>query len=700
MRKLIRIFGLLSLIFLMSNFLLARDRIVIESKLFKGFKVKGKSAPEVIIASYTEPFFAFVGPSNIEAESKSISNLKDELNSIYQLKHVDHLTSGNMIWDGKKEFLNETILYEEFSYPIHFSPKMLSKSKVNLRIEMFKIKGTEVPINEVRGEKLIDTEIILNFNEPVILGFPSNGHTYFLSIFITKRKTSGVINGKISKVKSKLNLSQPPRPVHKVKPLYPKKCKENKIEGSVILELTTDKEGNVSKVRVIKSAHPDLENAAKQALKEWKYEPVFKKGKAVSAMFAVSVDYKFTQELAHESLVINVEVPVRVFKGSKFIDNLTIDDFEVYEDGKLQKLEAVYLIKKKSVERKEEKKKFTPDTSRTFYLFFEITEYSPRINDALRYFIQNVLMPGDNLFIVTPMRTYDMHPEALELKSTEEIVNEFRRLLRKDAMVGSMEYRSSITELTRLTRTFAAALFPGDQEYKRLHPEIASEYLALLDKSDPALFLQILVTAYRNLLERLDSLKHIDQSKLLDFAESLKGKEGQKYVFMFYQREFIPQIEPTLLAQIGSLYQSHHDVIQSLTDIFQSYKREITFDVNRIKHAFADASTPIHFMFFTKPAEHIPGLRLEEHSEHIYAAFREIAQATGGITESSSNPNFLFKKAVESSENYYLLYYAPLNYKRDGKFRNIKVRVKNLNCRVIHRAGYFANGMEVFSKYF
>ena len=85
------------------------------------------------------------------------------------------------------------------------------------------------------------------------------------------------------------------------------------------------------------------------------------------------------QEISHETLVVNIEVPVRVFKGSRFIDNLTIDDFEVYEDGKLQRLEAVYLVKKQDIERKDEKKIFSPDTSRTFYLFFEITDFSPRI---------------------------------------------------------------------------------------------------------------------------------------------------------------------------------------------------------------------------------------------------------------------------------------------------------------------------------
>jgi len=52
------------------------------------------------------------------------------------------------------------------------------------------------------------------------------------------------------------------------------------------------------------------------------------------------------QEIQHETIVVNIEVPVRVFDRGKFVDNLTIDDFEVYEDGKLQNVVAVYLIKK------------------------------------------------------------------------------------------------------------------------------------------------------------------------------------------------------------------------------------------------------------------------------------------------------------------------------------------------------------------
>ncbi|MCK7540062.1 MAG: hypothetical protein MZV63_58710 [Marinilabiliales bacterium] len=42
------------------------------------------------------------------------------------------------------------------------------------------------------------------------------------------------------------------------------------------------------------------------------------------------------QDIQHETGTLNIEIPVRVFKGDAFVDGVTIADFEVYEDGKLQ----------------------------------------------------------------------------------------------------------------------------------------------------------------------------------------------------------------------------------------------------------------------------------------------------------------------------------------------------------------------------
>ena len=69
-------------------------------------------------------------------------------------------------------------------------------------------------------------------------------------------------------------------------------------------------------------------------------------GALVFGLLILASFFLFAQELTHVVSVVNIEIPTRVFKGDKFIDNLTIKDFEVYEDGKLQPIEAVYLIKK------------------------------------------------------------------------------------------------------------------------------------------------------------------------------------------------------------------------------------------------------------------------------------------------------------------------------------------------------------------
>jgi hypothetical protein len=105
--------------------------------------------------------------------------------------------------------------------------------------------------------------------------------------------------------------------------------------------------------------------------------------------------FSFGQEIQEQATAINIEVPVRVFKGNTFIDNLTIDDFEIFEEGKLQKIEAVYLIQERQVKREESEKPFFPETKkRNFILIFEIMRYSRNIEEAVDYFVHNVIMPG------------------------------------------------------------------------------------------------------------------------------------------------------------------------------------------------------------------------------------------------------------------------------------------------------------------
>ena len=156
------------------------------------------------------------------------------------------------------------------------------------------------------------------------------------------------------------------------------------------------------------------------------------------------------QEIQHEAIAINVEVPVRVFSRGVFIDNLTIDDFELYEDGVKQTVDAVYLIKKTTIEREEsdlEKdeamRKFSPKpTMRQFILVFEVIDYSPRLDEVIDHFFNNVFAPEDKLTIVTPINSYELKNELFAKKPLQEVSNELKKKLRSDVRKGNAEYKS------------------------------------------------------------------------------------------------------------------------------------------------------------------------------------------------------------------------------------------------------------------
>lgn len=373
--------------------------------------------------------------------------------------------------------------------------------------------------------------------------------------------------------------------------------------------------------------------------------------------------HPLAQDIQHEVGVINIEVPVRVFKGGRFINNLTINDFELFEDGILQKIETVYLINKTAIKKHEGSEIPAPQVSRHFVLMFELTEYLPRVGDSLDHFFDNVLLPEDTLTVVTPGKTYNFKPEAMQKLPREEIVSQLKVKLRKDTRAGNAEYWSLIRDLQN-------------------------------SMSDEDLFLEQRLQNYESILKRLGDIRQIDEAKMMQFAGFLKDMGGQKNVFLFYQKELIPKIDFRDLVQMETSLQDSPDMIMKLNELFSFFKRDIRFDVAKVKQAFADSSISMHFILLTAQRQHYfsnNGMVMREQSEDIFSAFSEMAQATGGLINSSANAEYAFEQAVDASENYYLVYYSPQNYKSDGSFKNIKVAVKSGGYRISHRAGYIAN---------
>lgn len=395
------------------------------------------------------------------------------------------------------------------------------------------------------------------------------------------------------------------------------------------------------------------------------------------------------QDIQHETRTINIEVPVRVFQGGAFVDHLTISDFEVYENGRLQTLDAVYLIKKRVIERKEENKAFAPDTGRHFYLFFELTDYDPKIRQALDYFVKEVLAPGDELVIVTPLKTYRMKSDVLESTGRDKVFAKIEGILRRDILIGNADYNDVIEEMEALAATMAAAVGVNttDQQTQTMsNPFSGADSLFEVTTS-----MEEQLQMYAACLSRLESMRSIDEARVTGLADHLRSQSGQKEVFLFYQREFIPKIDPTVLNALMSSYNESPGITETVSSVFEFFHRETPLDIEPVKRSYSDSGATIHFLYLTRPAPKVRGVTMEEHSEDIFAPFREMSRATGGYIASTANISAAMESAVAASENYYLLYYAPQDYKADGLFRELEVRVKGAGYRTSHRQGYIAN---------
>jgi protein TonB len=91
--------------------------------------------------------------------------------------------------------------------------------------------------------------------------------------------------------------AQLPELPHKIvdaHPLYPDIARSNHIEGTVVLEAVIDTAGRVTQLRVLKSV-PLLDQAALDAVRQWKYTPSIYYGRPVSVLMTITVRFTLQQ---------------------------------------------------------------------------------------------------------------------------------------------------------------------------------------------------------------------------------------------------------------------------------------------------------------------------------------------------------------------------------------------------------------------
>lgn len=82
--------------------------------------------------------------------------------------------------------------------------------------------------------------------------------------------------------------------IKKLLPVYPPIAKVTRKEGTVVLQATISVTGNIENLRVV-SGHPMLQQAALDAVKEWRYRPYLLNGQPIEVETTINVIFKLTQ---------------------------------------------------------------------------------------------------------------------------------------------------------------------------------------------------------------------------------------------------------------------------------------------------------------------------------------------------------------------------------------------------------------------
>jgi len=92
-----------------------------------------------------------------------------------------------------------------------------------------------------------------------------------------------------------------PQAVRNRPPAYPWLARIQGWEGMVMLQVRVEPDGRASQVQIVKSSgHPALDQAALQAVSQWKFLPATRGGRAVGSTVKVPVRFRLTEDRRNE----------------------------------------------------------------------------------------------------------------------------------------------------------------------------------------------------------------------------------------------------------------------------------------------------------------------------------------------------------------------------------------------------------------
>lgn len=334
MNKKYRLLSLAIGFILWASWLPAAEEITIRVWLFQGTWMgdePGLKGVEILrVSSHPELYALKALVGGPESESKA--GLIDALLNIKNLRTLDDLFSSEKPLDEARPSFSFPVLGKQIAYRVDLSFKKLAPQQVAIHAIISKTKegalheektrkrelseAYKATQEETKMEKIVDQELLLVIDDPVIVGVPYKDQAYFMVVLlrIGKRESKPETSATVKKPAEPDLVAAPP-PIHQVMPAYPEELRRRGIMGNVGLRLTIDEKGNVQIVEVSMPLHPYLDYSAVQAFKQWTFEPVLRKGKPARAVF--NYMFSFDPQLFPEERTWREQAPEALDQASQ-----------------------------------------------------------------------------------------------------------------------------------------------------------------------------------------------------------------------------------------------------------------------------------------------------------------------------------------------------------------------------------------------
>lgn len=270
----------------------SKDDILVHLRLYEGSRGNEPPRTTVVSSYYLKPLFvsSMVSELDLKEEQK-------ELKRIFNLSNIKLMTRTQWGWKyGKTEKRFRMVVLNGHEFLVQLT---MTGKKNGFKVEvMDKSKKGEEP--------LLETDVELPQKKSTVFGFEDSLRKPFF-ICLEREENQSIIG--LEPVTVPPNK---PKLIKRIKPVYPAVALDRKLQGDVIMDVLTNKNGMVQSIKVVDGVK-GLNKAAMDAVKKWKYEPYVVNGKARQMRFTVVV---------HFSLPVSVpaaDVPVPAGGGNKFI---------------------------------------------------------------------------------------------------------------------------------------------------------------------------------------------------------------------------------------------------------------------------------------------------------------------------------------------------------------------------------------------